>query len=263
MSRLPLALLLSFLRINAAYVLALLWIVVVEVPLKARGIAADWARRGGRAPRTPPYVVANAVAAGFFVYLWASAIGLLTTSVFTWSMLQQPLSIASDPTWFYWPILVGGAMLVAVVAALWPRPLAADVRVDDPPTGDHAPRSAAVTLLRQALAALGLSLLAGALMTGWAEAAVVVAGFLIAGPGLTLVLGNLPAHARLNAASVGARWAVAIVFTAAVTFLITKVFWDALNVTSNLGFALVVAIDVCAFRFVLDLGRPAPWAHDS
>jgi hypothetical protein len=238
---------------------AFLWILAVEIPLRSRALAERWARRRDGAPRTPPYALANVVAVAFFVYVWTSAIGLLITSVYTWSMIQRAQTLGTDPTWYYWPILVIGAAVVAGLAAVWPRPVATLLPPAEVPAPEPVRRSRVVTIAREALGSLGLALLAGALMTGVAEAVVVIGGFLIAGPVMTLVLPLVPTPVRFRDATAAVRWTVAIAATGVVMFIVTKLFWDALNMTSNLGFAISAAIAVSVFRLVLDVGRPAHW----
>lgn len=180
----------------------LLWILAVEIPMHARAVGVQVAGNGGTAIRT---AIGTGAAAAGLVYLWATALPLLISPVFTWSALQSPQRIASDPTWYYWPILVGGAGLLGLLAAAWPPGLSAAARAFD---GAAAPGRWMV-YLRQALLALVLSLLLGGLISGPVELISLVAGMLLVGPVLTAILPALRVPGLIASLPRGRRFVLA------------------------------------------------------
>jgi hypothetical protein len=235
----------------------LLWILAVEIPLRSRALALAWTRRSNASSSAVRTAVAFVAFVAIFVYLWASTMSLLITPVFAWTVIQVPSRLASDPVWYYWPIIVAGAAVFAVVAAVWPRPLAstvADGAVAAIPTR-RAPRSRLATLARESAIALLLALLLGGLMTTTAETIVIVLGLLVAGPGLTLVLPRLPAPVFITRMATTTRFAasMAVVFVADLVFEL--IVGKDMFATDYLPLTVLVVGSLIAFRVLVGAGR--------
>jgi hypothetical protein len=235
----------------------LLWILAVEIPIRSRALALAWTRRSGASSAAVRTAVGFVALVAIFVYLWASTMSLLITPVFAWTVIQVPSRLASDPVWYYWPILVAGAAVFAVVAAVWPRPLAstvADGAVIATPTR-RAVRSRLATLGRETTIALFLALLLGGLMTTTPETIVIVVGLLIAGPILTLVLPRLPAPVFITRMASTTRFAasMAVVFVADLVFEL--IVGKDMFATDYLPLTVLVAGSLIAFRLLVGAGR--------
>ncbi len=196
----------------------LLWILAVEIPVLARGWASAWAGRGGRRPSVIAGGVGRVSATAVLVFLWAGALPWLIQPVFTWTGQQLSTPWASDPTWRYWPILVGAGIVIAGVSAVWPRP--AWLPAVSAPA--RPVRSMGQVLVRQTVAMAIVALLLGGLMTSVREALILIAGLLLAGPVLTLVLPHVPVPAAVARAPRAARWVVAIVIALGVTWVMLR-----------------------------------------
>lgn len=244
----------------ASYIL--LWILVVEIPLRARTAALLLAGRGEVAPASIVVAGACGLLAGFLVFVWTRAIGFLITPVYTWSPLQLMSNLASDPTWYYGPVLYLGAAVGAAIGALWPRPLADDGAHLFGGGGPAPTTTAAGELVRQTVGSLVVMLLAGALITGPVEAGLVVGGALLAGPVLTAILPMLPVPGSLRGGPGTGRWAVAFLTVAAASLLFSGGLWDQVGVGTDAGFAFAVVVIAVLFRTVLDAGVPPPWRSD-
>lgn len=238
--------------------LGLLWIAVVELPIRARDALVGWAARHDRDPTTLSLAIGYALIASLLVFIWSTSIGFFVQVAYTWGPLQVPSNLASDPTWYYWPLLVVGTAIAAIIGVVLPRPLAGGLgylQLEEPASRP----TLAGTIGRQVIASLVLAVLAGALITGVAEGLVVIGGLLLAGPGLTLALRGIPTPRSLANVPSSLRWVLAIAVAAGLSFVLMTFFWDALDISSNLGFALTGVIVAVAFRIVLSLGDPAPW----
>lgn len=229
----------------------LLWILAVEIPLQTGGLVGRWERAPNRAASRARLALLSAAIVAFLVWLWATAVPLLITPVFTWSGLQILTRLATDPTWYYWPLLVVAAASLAGLASVWPD---RDSVVPAPPERaplDMAPEGARVA--RQFAGALLTALLLLGLMTGLSEAIVVVGGLLVAGPGLTLVLPKLPAPEFLRTSG-PVRGYVSMAIVLAGAALVTIAVGDGMFSTDYLPFAGLVVGSIIAFRVLLDAG---------
>jgi hypothetical protein len=182
---------------------------------------------------------------------------LLITPVFAWTVIQVPSRLASDPVWYDWPILVAGAAAFAVVAAIWPHPLAstvADGAVIAIPT-PRAPRSPLATLAREAAIALFLALLLGGLMTTTPETIVIVLGLLIAGPVLTLVLARLPVPVFITPMATTTRFLASMAMVFVADLLFEFIVGKDMFATDYLPLTVLVVGSLIAFRVLVGAGR--------
>lgn len=230
----------------------LLWILAVEIPTRVR-LFADWATRGGSSSMALGAAQLGGAAAA--VYLWAVTIPWLVKPVFTWSALQVVNRIATDATWYHWPILVIGVALLAGLAAIWPRAVVRDeVSESAESEGRRPARSMAREVILQLAVVLALALLFGGLMTTPIEALVLIAGLVAAGPILTILLPRIPVPDRLAAASPAVRWAVGMVVALAVAWVILTLAGKNLFTTDYFVLAVTLAIVVPMFRIILEAG---------
>ena len=231
----------------------LLWILVVEIPLRVRRWATGWAGRGGREPSV--LVGAGAVMAGTAVlaFFWVRALPALISPVFSWTILRESVE-ATNATWTLWPIFVIATTAIAGVAAVWPRPFR--VQLDHAALTLVASRnvtSVRRTVVRQTVAVLVLTALLAGLATDVREAAVLIAGLLAAGPVATLVLPRLRAPRWLPPARSLVRWIMAMVIALAVGQLILTLTLDRLE-SPYLALVLGLAVAAPLFRLILDAG---------
>jgi hypothetical protein len=234
----------------------LLWILAVEIPLQVRRIALGAPGTGGQSPRLRKAIAAASVTA-LLVFLWASALPLLIRPIFTWSGLQTVTQFASDPTWYHWPWLVGGAAIIAAVAALWPRVAAPSVATSLAQRRPGPAPSLPFVLARQTVVALMIALLLSGLMTDLPEAVVVIGGLLVAGPLLTAVLPRIPAPSFLREASPLVRGVVAAAVTLGGSAIVIVVLGKSLFAIGYLIFATLVVVAICVFRVLLEVGAGA------
>jgi hypothetical protein len=234
----------------------LLWILAVEIPILARRWALGAGARGGQS-RSVRAIVTLLAGTAVLVFFWARALPWLIQPVFDWSAMQLITPQASAPTWFYWPVLVIGAAAIAGITAVWPPPAlptlaAPQASVDEVP---GSPMPLWRVLLRQTIAMLVLAALLAGLLTTLREAAVLVAGLLVAGPVLTLLLPRLPVPAAVRRVPLVARWITAMVISLAVSFLIESVAGDALY-EGYFVIVLTLATVAPLFRLLLEAGGP-------
>ena len=239
----------------------LLWILAVEIPIAARLWSTAWAGRGGRMPSLASMAVARMSATAVFVFFWARALPWLIRPVFTWT--PQPFTAeASVPTWVYWPILVIGATAIAGVAAIWPRPVQLVFSAGSTAPPPPAPSMGRV-LARQVIAVVVLAMLLAGLLPTVREALILVAGLLVAGPVMTLVLPRVRVPSAVARASGTARWVAAMVTALAVAWVIMRLAGDALY-EDYFVLVLTLALVAPIFRLLLGAGRrpsavsPAP-----
>jgi hypothetical protein len=236
---------------------ALLWILAVEIPLRARGWANAWARRAsGQASRIAGAAGAMCATA-VLVYFWARAHPWLIRPVLKWTMQQLFSFEASAPTWNEWPILVTAATVIAGVAAIWPRSADAESEPTDSLEPPPEPSMTRV-LIRQAVAALVLVGLLAGILQGMLDVMILTSGLIIAGPVLTVMLPRVKAPAMVANIPMAFRWVGALVISLTVAWAVLKL---AGNAIYKSDFVLVVTLAIVApvFRFLLEVGvgRPA------
>ena len=243
----------------------LLWILAVEIPIAVREWAKSWATRGGRQPSAITGAATRICATAVFVFFWARALPWLIQPVFTWT--PQPFTAeASVPTWVYWPILVIGATVVAGVASVWPKPASFFMGYATALPRPPIVRSMGRLLVRQTILMLGLAALLAGLMPTVREAAVLIAGLLVAGPVLTVMLPHVPVPAAVARASRTVRWVMAMVFALSVTWVLLLLAGDALY-ENYFVTVLTLAVVAPLFRLLLEAGTAprgvgqAPAAH--
>jgi hypothetical protein len=168
---------------------------------------------------------------------------------------------ASAPTWFFWHFLVIAAVVIAAVAAVWPPPAWSALAPAQPMPDPPGQRSMLAVLTRQTLAMLVLAALLAGLMTGLREAAILVAGLLVAGPVLTLILPYVPAPAVVARAPFAVRWVAAMTIALIVSVLIESLAGDALGDT-YLVIVVTLAVVAPLFRVILEAGS-TPRAADA
>jgi hypothetical protein len=235
----------------------LLWLLVVEIPLRARAWSSAWAVRAGRDPSWISGAAGRICATALLVYFWARAHPWLIRTVFSWTPLQFTFE-ASTPTWNEWPILVSVAAVIACVSAIWPRPAQAWAAPAGP-IDPSPPRSLSQVLVRQTVAVFVLvGLLAGVLTTA-VDTAILIAGLIVAGPVLTVMMSRVRVPAAVAGAPTALRWAAAMVVSLTLSWAILRLTGDAIHQST---FVLVVILAVVApvFRLLLEAGagRPAP-----
>ena len=240
----------AFLARFASY--GLLWILAVEIPLQARNSALRWGSRGSPLSRFR-LAVGTGSSAAVLTFLWAAALPLLIMPVYTWSGLQVVARWATDPTWYHWPFLVGGAGIAGCIAALIPRPLE-DARVPVAAAATSLGRRALIA--RQTLLSGVFALLLGGLITTPAEGLVVVGGMFLVGPIFTMLLPKAPVGPleRIDARPRGTL-AMTVVLGVAAGILVP--FGPAMFAEGYLPFAVLVVCSIGAFR-VLAEGGAAP-----
>jgi hypothetical protein len=224
----------------------------VEIPIAVREWAKSWATRGGRQPSAITGAATRICATAVFVFFWARALPWLIQPVFIWT--PQPFTPeASVPTWVYWPILVIGATVAAGVAAVWPRPASFFMGYAAALPRQPIVRSMGSLLVCQTVLMLGVAALLAGLMPTVREAAVLIAGLLVAGPVLTVVLPHVPVPSAVARTSRTVRWVVAMVFTLAVTWVLLNLAGDALY-ENYFVMVRTLALVAPLFRLVLEAG---------
>lgn len=234
---------------------ALLWILAVEIPLRARGWASAWAGRPGSEPSLVAGVAGRICATAILVYVWARAHPWLIRPVFSWTPYQFTFE-ASTPTWNEWPILVTATTAIACVSAMWPRA----VQVSSASIGSMEPApepSLHRVLLRQTVAALILvGLLAGVLTTA-VETVILLVGLLVTGPVVTLVLSRVQVPAVIGRAPTALRWVAAMAISLTIGWAILTLAGDAI-IQNNFVLVVTLAIVTPLFRFLLEVGADSP-----
>jgi hypothetical protein len=235
--------------------LGLLWILAVEIPLLTRRWALAWAGRGDVLPGRRAVAVGRVAGAGLLVFLWARALPWLIPPAFTWTSVQIKPRWASDPTWFYWWILVLAAMLAAgLTSAVSPRD--PELMLESVIEERQRPRrSLAGVLLAQFAAVLVLSLLLGGLMTTRTEAEVLIAALVGLGPVLTPILPRLPVPAALGSASRPTRWILGVLFAFVASGIVFALGYDALFAENYLVLIIALAAAALVLRIVVEGGR--------
>lgn len=224
----------------------LLWILVVEIPLRARSLGRAWTRRSPGAA-----AFAMVVAATFMAYLWITALPWLVGTVYTWSALQVVANWAIYPAWRLWPLFVGAAAIVALVAALLPVRLER-ARDDEEPVPD--PRFPPFGLGRQVLVAALAALVLGALVTTEMEGVVLVLGVMLVGPVLSAILPRVPRPSIFTGIPSAARWFIGLLLALGAGVAISVVIGSAMFADGYLLFIVTLLIVIAILRFVLEAG---------
>jgi hypothetical protein len=235
---------------------ALLWILAVEIPLRARAWARAWSARQEREPSVVGVFAGRICAAAVLVYFWARAHPWLIRPVFSWTPYQFTYE-ASTPTWNEWPILVTAATVLAGVSAIWPRPVAGQ----SASTGSIEPvpnQSLSRVLVRQTIAALLLVGLLAAIQSTVLDVLILTTGLIVAGPVLTAVIARRMAPAFVSGIPMAFRWVGAMAISLAAAWAILKLAGNRIY-DSDFVVMLTLAIVAPLFRFLLEVGvgRPA------
>jgi len=238
----------------------LLWILAVEIPLRARIWADSWARFRGE-PSALRAAVGRICATAVLVFFWARALPWLIQPVFVWTAQQNLTPWASSATWTHWPILVVAATAVAGVASFWPRSATLadpNATVTDPTPQPVAPAVLLRRVLaRQTVAVILLATLLAGLMTTRREALVLIAGLLVAGPILTLVLPFVRLPSMIAVVPFGARVVVAMAIALGVSWGILSLAGDAVFENYRVV-VLALAVVAPLFRFIVEAGVRSP-----
>jgi hypothetical protein len=235
----------------------LLWVLAVEIPVRAR----RWAARSGRerdslAGRVGPHV-RRVVAIVVLVYFWAQLVPVLIQPVLNW-VGRQMTPEASVALWAFWPILLAALAVVAAAQTVIVDGIVGFAAPERRVLGTRAgsePPSASQALARDLAWVAGLSLLLAGLVQDGFEALILVTGLLVAIPILNLVLPRIRGPRWLAAAPRSLRWVLAVVLCfvgAEVTFQIL-----AGGGPDYPLLVLVTAVAMSVFRIVLEAGTGA------
>ena len=199
----------------------LLWVLAVEIPIRIRHFTIDWAFDREAEPSPIRSAVVQMAATTVLVAAWAATVPWLVKPVYSWTMIQTVPSLVTDPTWYYWWILVIGATILGGLSIVFPSSLTSAAAVvqplDRPPDTRRRP---VVVAARQLLTVAMLALLLIGLMTTIAEGVLIILGLFLAGPVLTLALPRIKAPLPLARASGAVRWVAAMAVAVGVSFLI-------------------------------------------
>jgi hypothetical protein len=237
---------------------ALLWILVVEVPIAARTAAGRWAARRGRSSSPVALAAATALCAAVLVYLWAMAAPLIVRTVFTWSVLQAAPHLATDPMWTFWPVLVGAALVIGLAATLWPRPIAGSLPSAPSPDVEAEPVSMRGTVVWQGVAAVAATFFLGAMIGGWLDTALLAGGLLVAGPVLTVALGRAPVPGVLAARERESRVALGFAIAIALCVVLAVVVGNATFGNDYRATIALIVLSVVVYRYVAEAGQQPP-----
>jgi len=241
---------------------AILWIAVIEVPLAARRwVAARQARSAVARPRWTG-AVALGIGTGLLGYVWVNAMPWLIQPVHSWTVQGGPggmtppqlLFVSFEFAWIF-AIVVGVFGLVAGM-------------LRGPEPGILADSGASPAWLRgiggEIVTVAGLGFLASGLFFrpdtvvdsyDLVQAVLILGALVVAGPVMTRLLPRVPTPRWLRTASPAARWVAALVMSgggAYVAFSLVPVG----AIADYLLVAIVLAVVVPVFRFVVDAGRP-------
>jgi hypothetical protein len=241
--------------IGRAVSYVLLWILAVEIPLFGRRWATVLGAGGARGPSVIAGAVGRIGATVLAVFLWARALPWLIQPVFRWIPYQFPPE-ASAPTWIHWPVLVTAATAIAGVASIWPKPAEMSALPDDSTSQTREAPSTSRVLVRHWVAVVVLAALFSGLMTTVLEAVVLIAGLVLAGPLLTMLLPRVKVPAAVARVPMTVRWMVAVGISLAVTRAILTLAGEA---TFESYFVIVLALAIVAplFRFLMEVGVDA------
>ena len=234
----------------------LLWILAVEVPLRARAWASRWAARRPSATDTATAAI-FALAIGIGTFFWASSIGWLIVPVITWNTLGSegayvPLRMTEPSLAYSWIVALGAAVLAVAAGVVWSG---RDKRLDQRPA-PGGPQGLLGELLRLGLAAVLLS----GLMKSFVEAAVIITGLVVAGPVLSRVLPRVRVPGFLAAIPAPVRNAAAILFAGSISYILVSGL-PVGAVPDYLLLATLLAVSMPVARIIVELGaassRPA------
>ena len=233
---------------------AILWILAVEIPLRARRWAAGWRSSRGSPPSRLVGSVVLALGFAVLVAFWTYSALWLVQPVALWiynGSVNLTLRV-SAATWMFGWVVVAGAALIAFAAGMT-RPADGDV-AETEGTAVERPRRG---LVRQLVTVAVAAALLSGLMQGWLEGILIVVGLLVAGPVLTMILPRMRIPRWISGLRPPVRWSVAMAATLGVTWLAVSAaaYQTSTGAISDyLLLTILLAVLLPAFRVVVEAG---------
>jgi hypothetical protein len=227
-----------------------LWILIVEIPLRARRWSVASQGRGDwLAARVPPRwrEAAVTVALSFF---WMRLVPITIQPVMTWAGRQMTPE-ASLPTWAFWPICT----LVIVAAALLRAWLVGSATSATPPAPSTTGRRRLPAIAGDLIRTAGIGLALAGFMPDLADAIVFTTGLVVAIPIANLILPRIPVPDRIATLPGSVRWIAATVVCGLIAELVFQVGFGGGPEFFTLVVVTVILMPV--FRVIAEAGRRA------
>ena len=225
-----------------------LWILIVEIPLRARRWSVanqgsgDWL-----AARVPPPWREAAVTVALS-FLWVRLVPITIQPVMTWAGRQMTPE-ASVPTWAFWPICT----LVIVVAALVRVWLVGSARSAAPVAPPTAGRRRLPAIVGDLIRTGGIGLALAGFMPDLPDAIVFTTGLVVAIPIANLILPRIPVPERIAMLPGSVRWIAATVVCGLIAELVFQVGFGGGPDFFTLVVVTVILMPV--FRVIAEAGR--------
>ena len=225
-----------------------LWILIVEIPLRARRWSvANQGRGDWLAARVPPRWREAAVTVALS-FLWIRLVPITIQPVMTWAGRQMTPE-ASVPTWAFWPICT----LVVVAAALLRAWLVGSATSAMPPAPSTTGRRRLPAILGDLLRTAGIGLALAGFMPDLADAIVFTTGLIVAIPIANLILPRIPVPDRIASLPGSVRWIAATVVCGLIAELVFQVGFGGGPDFFTLVVVTVILMPV--FRVIAEAGR--------